>query len=257
MRSLIIPDIHDKISIVDQIVLHEQPDEVIFLGDAFDSFDDTPKTAEVTARWLKTRLHTPGYHFILGNHETQYRWPKSPWLVTGAYSANKQKVIDQILTEADWKKTHFALQRGKWWLSHSGFHPDLFLHPILGWDKTRVLELLQEAKVKTQAGIHTPITDEKRKPDGPPSGIQWLRWEDFTPIYNVCQIVGHTAHLHPQENNTELSRNINLDTYMRFYAILENDEIKLVKNKFAPKLEDAIYRGLKAKTPNPEPNYPD
>lgn len=249
MKSLIIPDIHNKIEGVDALLNRERPDEVIYIGDAFDSVGDTPEDALRTARWLKARLHLPGHHFILGNHELQYRWPKAPWHVTAAYSKDKQEAIDSVLSPTDWKKTNFAVQRGNWWFTHAGLHPNLFVHPILGWDDTRVWNILHEAEFKAHAGIYTPITDEARAYGDTPSGPQWLRWSEFEPIPRINQVVGHTAHLTPPEIHLSgCSQNVNLDTWMQFYAILEDNRLKVLPNPEAPKLIPEIREELTRRT---------
>jgi len=228
MKSLIIPDIHDEVAIVDSIVERERPDEAIFLGDYFDSFNGSPADALNTARWLKARLWLPGYFFIMGNHETQYRWPKSPWHISKSYTKNKQDAIDSVLTTADWQRMTFAVQRGNYWFSHAGFHPDLFARPN-GWNDNRVWEIIHRAEFEASAGIHTYITDEQRDTSDAPSGPQWLRWQQFVPIPGVNQVVGHTEHDVPQEKNMPDSRNVNLDTHLCFYGVLEDGAFSVRK----------------------------
>lgn len=225
MRSLIIPDIHNKTQKADEIIKASTPDEVIFLGDYFDSLGDNPEMAEQTARWLKNRLYLPGYFFILGNHDAGYRWPKCPWMTCTGYKLEKQERINKVLTQKDWEKTLFAVERGTWWLSHAGLHPNIFCHPIMGFDPKRVWSMLHEAEFKGQANIHSPILDEKRAEGDAPSGPLWLRWNEFEPITNVNQIVGHTWQESPQWKNTEDSKNLNLDTHLEYYAILEDGEV--------------------------------
>ncbi|MDH3313141.1 MAG: hypothetical protein OEM28_08345 [Nitrosopumilus sp.] len=41
MKTLIIPDIHTKFGIAETIIVKESPDNVVFLGDYFDSLDDS------------------------------------------------------------------------------------------------------------------------------------------------------------------------------------------------------------------------
>jgi hypothetical protein len=67
----------------------------------------------------------------------------------------------------------------------------------------------------------------------PVGGITWLDWnEEFYPIPNVNQIVGHTTFYTPQEYHTENSLNYNIDTKNRHIGILENGKFSWIENKF-------------------------
>lgn len=219
-RTLIIPDIHNRTDVVDAIMKQDACDEAVFLGDYFDSFGGTVDDALRTARWLKARLWLPGWHFLMGNHEAQYRWPKSPWHITNAYSADKQDAIDSVLNDADWRRMLFAVQRENWWMTHAGMHPGLFVHPVLGFEPGRTWEIFHRAEFEAHAGIHTPITDEQRANGGFPSGPLWLRWRNFVPVEGVNQVVGHTFQEEPARVDGVESENWNLDTNSQFYAIL-------------------------------------
>ena len=79
MKTLVIPDVHQRISNVEWILENEKDyDEVVFLGDWFDSFFDPPKVAgfEETCEYLKHLiLEHPDkdkFVFLLGNHDLSY-----------------------------------------------------------------------------------------------------------------------------------------------------------------------------------------
>jgi len=218
------------------------PDEVIFLGDYFDQFDDSPEDAEKTARWVKRRLHLKGYYFIMGNHESQYRWPKCPWHKTAAGSRDKQEAIDSVLTKEDWAKMLFAVQRENWWFTHAGLHPRLFMHPVMGFSAQKVWDKLHEAEFQCEAGLYTRITDEQHHEGEMPSGPLWLRWQQFEPILGINQVVGHTPGNEPRilevgdsGNQNDYSFNMNLDTANRYYAILQNNKLVAHKTLAMPK----------------------
>ena len=65
-KTLIVPDIHNKIDIVDEAIeaFKTSVDEIVFLGDIFDDFGDTLQDAKDSAIWLKNRLHLPNNIFI-------------------------------------------------------------------------------------------------------------------------------------------------------------------------------------------------
>ena len=79
MKTLVIPDVHQRVDSVKSIFENEKDyDEVVFLGDWFDSFFDPPKVAgfEETCEYLKYLvLEHPNkdkFVFLLGNHDISY-----------------------------------------------------------------------------------------------------------------------------------------------------------------------------------------
>ena len=46
MKTLIIPDIHTRFDVAESFIDKERPDNVVFLGDYFDTFDDTLEITE-------------------------------------------------------------------------------------------------------------------------------------------------------------------------------------------------------------------
>ena len=129
MKTVIIPDIHHHISQVKLILLHEAPDKVVFLGDWFDDFFDTPEMSADTAIWLMKRMDRhPEDVFIWGNHDKQMRHLKDRWRewehkITflpplAETDVNGQQIILCHYAMRVWNKSH----RGSWHLyghSHS------------------------------------------------------------------------------------------------------------------------------------------
>lgn len=79
MKTLVIPDVHQRINNVEWILENEKGyDEVVFLGDWFDSFFDPPKVAgfEETCEYLKHLIlehpNKDKFVFLLGNHDLSY-----------------------------------------------------------------------------------------------------------------------------------------------------------------------------------------
>ena len=56
MRTLIIPDIHNHTQNADHWLQTQRYDRVVFLGDYFDDFHDTPGDVINTAGWLRERM---------------------------------------------------------------------------------------------------------------------------------------------------------------------------------------------------------
>ena len=72
MITLIIPDIHNHFQESEDIISSFKTDKVLFLGDYFDSFDETEKTHYNTAKWLNWSLQQPNRIHLLGNHDVWY-----------------------------------------------------------------------------------------------------------------------------------------------------------------------------------------
>lgn len=79
MRTLVIGDVHQRVDSVKSILEAEKSyDEVVFLGDWFDSFYEPPKVAgfEETCEYLKHLvLEHPNkdkFVFLIGNHDLSY-----------------------------------------------------------------------------------------------------------------------------------------------------------------------------------------
>jgi hypothetical protein len=79
MKTIVIPDVHQRINNVKWILENEKDyDEVVYLGDHFDSFFDPPKVAgfEETCEYLKYLIlehpNKDKFVFLLGNHDISY-----------------------------------------------------------------------------------------------------------------------------------------------------------------------------------------
>lgn len=78
MRTLVIPDVHQRIGRIDKALNKEGYDETIFLGDWFDTFAKPPYVATIseTASYLKDLIlkhpRRNSFIFLLGNHDLSY-----------------------------------------------------------------------------------------------------------------------------------------------------------------------------------------
>lgn len=79
MKTLIVGDLHHAPNLdeVEQPIARERADTVVFLGDYFDQWDDSPADAERTAVWLKhslaqpCRVHLPRHGDLLESERAQ------------------------------------------------------------------------------------------------------------------------------------------------------------------------------------------
>ncbi|MBS0657748.1 MAG: metallophosphoesterase [Verrucomicrobia bacterium] len=195
MRTLIIGDLHHRTRTADAILASEPHDRVVFLGDYFDDFSDTPGDALATAAWVKQRLSEARCTLLWGNHDLPYAFDADdfPFLSCSGFQRNKLDAIKTVLGPDDWDRLQAYAQVGPWLISHAGFHRDLLPREIV-----RNQSLLRERC--TQA-FHSL---ERREPDlvfaagkerggrATIGGITWCDWKRFEGIDGVHQIVGHT-----------------------------------------------------------------
>jgi hypothetical protein len=218
MTSIIIPDIHNKVSQANQILEKEQKaDEVILLGDIFDSMEDTMDQTIRSARWLKQALHQKNVICLFGNHDIHYYAPAADWLRGTGHNKEKEKAIRSILTEKDWEKFQLCyLVQNEWLCSHAGFQASHLIHPVLGFEYQRLKN--EEKKALERMKIPAPTRLTSGDEHGEEAGPLWQRWNNFEPTPGINQIFGHTSQDTPQWKNGEDSQNLNLDTHLNYYA---------------------------------------
>ena len=226
MRTLVIPDIHHKIAKAQAIIEIESADEIVFLGDYFDNFNDTPEIARATAEWLKKSLSTKGRIHLFGNHDLPYSCPNRRAYCPG-YSDAKDTAINSVLTPDDWQKL-------KWFYFSNGV---LFTHAGLDTRNFHILRkgqslinLLEEAaqdadnKIRKGSEHHWFINwPRNRGGNVEVGGILWQDWSEFRPIKGVCQICGHTPDILVRTKE----KNWCLDTNLNYYGVVTDGRVEI------------------------------
>lgn len=261
-KKLIIPDVHQKIHKVKNILNKADYDEVISLGDWFDDFGDTADQAEATAEYLLELQNTLGDRFIwlLGNHDIPYVFPESTDLYwcSGVTEEKIEKVHEVFREKLDTQRLrlfHIIETKGRVpiVLSHAGVHPKQF-HNRVTIKSMRDAE--QFALLEASLGRNNLLLQAGRCRGGrePIGGVTWLDWYyEFEPIKKINQIVGHTTqrngysivnqsyeNIYATYQTTELSVNVDiyefgskdnfnlcLDTHLQHYAIIEDNKLKV------------------------------
>jgi len=206
-KILILPDIHLRHEIAEKIIQSTQPDQIIFLGDYFDDFDDTSEMVINTSHWLSYSIKQKNRIHICGNHDHQYWFKDNKNIRCSGYEQYKSIIINDIITKKDWEKLHFFyIMDNTWLLSHGGIHP--------GWlfqSKFKMNEIYEYSLKNLERKL---INDSKaalikfNKNDmhwfAMPGfsrcyesrfygGLMWNDWNDeFMPIRGIHQIAGHT-----------------------------------------------------------------
>lgn len=182
MKTVVIPDTHGKVEVIEKALMLVPTYKVIFMGDYLDDFT---RTVEDQVKGLKLVLGAmqeyPDYVVgLLGNHELSYM---NPAMVCSGYK-HKTKMLVQ----------HLPMQ----------------MLPIFEWDNgfllthagiTNTLPSLKEFK-NIEDYLYSNKFDEDvfrigrgrggQASEGGPLWCDWFR--EFEPIPGVKQIVGHSGY---------------------------------------------------------------
>lgn len=235
-RTLIISDIHLRWKLVDNIINEESPDEIIFLGDYFDDFGDTPVKNLVMAEWLVHSLEQPNRIHLMGNHDIMYGARDRNYRCSG-YNEDKEYLINTVMTRDHWKKFQMYYWLDDILCSHAGVHVHFHKqNSANGRDLKTWLE--QESKLALHNAFERrPQIHEMFNAGYSRGGIQlyggivWCDFDEFKGIPGVKQIFGHTPQSIPTWKNYDedglTSENLCLDTHNRDYVIYSNGELEI------------------------------
>lgn len=240
MKILVIPDIHQKIALVNQILEKKEQgvDLTVFLGDYFDDFEDNQYEVNAMATWLKLNLYKEKRVFLMGNHDFHYRvLPYS--LYCSGYASWKHEIIQHVLSEADWNQIKYFHAVGNFWFSHAGITEKWFSHPVYGLTPETIEDTLldvEKAVSRRDYGATGPVwaADRYRGGRHQKGGLLWndLRNSEFIP--NVTQVMGHTPVRIPiiDKDEETNSRNVFCDTHLGHYLVVdtETDQIEIFEN---------------------------
>jgi hypothetical protein len=231
MRKLVIPDVHLDLWTVEEILKTEHFDRVIFLGDYFNSsfkFQNELGDNIKMATWLREKLRDPRFIFLLGNHEWAYRYPKLKHFCS-KFTEHKSWVINSILLPSDWAKFKFVHYEDEILYSHSGVRGE-FLNDILD-DKPSYAN--EDSYLFYKAGSINQELEELLGSDSK-LGLLNPKFYSFFVRNFVCkfrgtdkvsQIYGHRPYFYPLVERNKRGRfNVGLDTDLRYYMVIDNDE---------------------------------
>ena len=230
MKTIIIPDLHTHVEWVEEFIDEQKADEVVFLGDYFDDFYDTPEIAENTAKWLKQSIAKSNRIHLMGNHDLPYAYPQSVGIYCcSGYSHEKMLAIRSVLSKEDFDKVKLFRNTNDFFMSHAGLHPYFFGEFPKMQDIQRKCDKALESAV---IGLnHDPLllAGRARYGRGEIGGVIWADWDEFKHINNLNQIVGHTPNNFVRSLILPGSRNYCIDTFSQFYMeiIDGKEEIKI------------------------------
>ena len=232
MRTIIISDLHNRVDWIEPFLSSIEYDKVVFLGDYLDDYNDTIAIIENTARWLKQSIEHKNRIHLFGTHDIWYRFPDNPFLQPAGSTAIKSYAINEILTLKDWDKLKLYHHEQSFLMTHAGLHPSL-----LGESKNMLATIdnkTERALKDADKGKSHPWLDcgYARGGYSKIGGLTWLDWqEEFEPVHDLNQIVGHTCDKEPRKWIEKDSENYCIDTENKHYIVIENGKVTIEKIK--------------------------
>ena len=216
MRTLVIPDIHNRIIRAQSIIDKVPHDKLVLTGDYFDNHGEGANAAEYarnTAIWLKEKiLHNPKAVALLGNHDTSYVWSNNIHFRCSGYTPYKSIAINDVLTSEDKSKFGVYHIDQNHVFSHAGLNNKLWkkyssLFVEQGETETKLEFFDRVMKVVSNEAIEAANSNNNVELFGAGwdrggyqqyGGINWVDWNTFGPVNGINQIVGHSIHRVPQ-----------------------------------------------------------
>ena len=232
MKTLVISDVHNKIEIVQKILDKESSvDEVIFLGDWFDDFEDTISDVSCVANFLNSIYQEKSFKFVWGNHDLYYPPFRNFHLCSAGFSADKQICIEANIDPKVWESFNFCYTSQNFLFSHAGITSKnnyLFEKNKFNKEKFDDLILQAERHLYTKQSHFLFRAGYSRGGMLHVGGITWCDfYKDFEPYENLNQIFGHTIVNEPSFVYDSNSINLCLDTNLKHYAIVNDSEIEI------------------------------
>ena len=203
--TLILPDIHLRHEQANKIIKHVGADEVIFLGDWADDFDDTPDMVKETAEWFVDFVANPNHIALFGNHDAHYAYSYRTFRCSG-YQQWKYLEINDIVPRSTWDKVKwFHFLDDKWLLTHAGLHmlnvPEKitkfrkdrkkFISELTIWLNAEIVKGFQNGASGTGSWVFN--AGHARGGQRRVGGITWCDFnQEFFPVQGINQIFGHT-----------------------------------------------------------------
>ena len=267
--SLIIPDIHHRWRDAEKIISSVKSDEIIFIGDYYDDFDDTPEMVRETCEWLEGSVNKPNRIHLFGNHDVHYAFTYRSFQCTG-YEQWKYFIISDMISSKVWDKLkwyHFL--DNQWLITHAGLHKFNLPESVTKFSGERIKFIDEIGKYLDHEiinGFRSGATNQSswifnagysRGGMQRVGGITWCDFErEFFPIQGINQLLGHTpqtigtprwcllnnndkvsyplySEFNPTVemlNDSGLSININLDVYKNMHYGIWNGKKLVVKH---------------------------
>lgn len=228
-KLVIIPDLHNKYDLAEKIILMENPDMVVFLGDYFDDFNDTVEDADNTSKWLLGSLQHLDRVHLIGNHDLSYM-TDNPKLKCTGYRQSKHETIQN--SGIPWGRTKLFCWVDDWLCTHAGLTNEFYMQ-----QKTKNADSVQKVLDLSRHDLES-IDDQdyfhaffqagfSRGGSSPVGGILWCHYDEFVDIPGVRQIFGHTRDKVVRHGKTSISEHYCIDTQLNHYAVYRDRTMKI------------------------------
>lgn len=214
MKTLIVPDIHEKISTLNRLIVQAgRVDKTVFLGDWFDDWHSSPTSVLETIACLGCRMEEhPEDIFLWGNHDLPYAYRNLDELKCSGHFEWKYQYLGGLCWRGRFILRH---EVNGWLLSHAGFHEG-----NLEVDYPAIQDCLDRGKVPAVL-----LAGRARGGSNRLGGCTWMDWDrEFRPVAGVKQIVGHTQHHEPRYS---IASDVCLDTGLKHYGIVEDGKLSV------------------------------
>lgn len=230
MRACVIPDLHNKVSVADYIINKEynEVDELIFLGDYFDDYNDTPEENRETGLFINEFINDDKCKFILGNHDLHYIINHPVYQCKNSYSVEKYDAINEVVSPDAWERMIWTHVRDKWIFSHSGIIWDgVFQQEELDNSLNSEIQNVVESDLSMSPQLGYGGTFWRRDCE---DEIAYAEGDGF--IYN--QMFGHTVLGKWDCTQYVGYRSYNIDAHMQYYAIVDtsNDYVEIKRSNY-------------------------
>lgn len=253
-KAIIVPDSHQNLGFLNAILRKEDWfDYCVFLSDFFDTHRQIDNQlifgVKETCKWINSKLDDDRFIWLISNHDCAYiasykkdytkTKPNSYYSCSG-WTRNKAKNFNKYIDPRYFKKVELCVQLGDSLIaSHAGFHYRMF-QPYKS--ELQNIEELYEKWEKEKFTFHLEpwhwIWDVGRCRGGIAmvgSPVWQDFFEEFIPLDNVQQIVGHSSsQFNPtcKKNGAKLE-NWCIDGNQTSYAVWQNGklEIKRIEEK--------------------------
>lgn len=203
--TLIIPDLHHRWQQAENIIGSVLHDEVVFLGDYFDDFNDTPEMVSDTCEWLEGSVKQPNRIHLRGNHDVHYEFTYRRLKCSG-YEDWKNFIISDVLSRETWDALKwYHILDDTWLLTHAGLHSENVPETVKKLHGNRpeflkaIGEFLDAELVNAFRSLGNNVPHWLLNAGGSRGGSQkwggitWCDFErEFIPLKGLNQILGHT-----------------------------------------------------------------
>lgn len=228
-KVLIISDVHTKIDRVEKIIKFEGPDQIVFLGDEFDDWNETPDDTRDTAAWYDWSVNQPNRVHVFGNHNISYVCGNRYAFCSG-WKQWKQMIYDDIIDSRTWRKVKWFYIMDDWLVSHAGLTPNFL--PKQNMNLQEIATFLEEESMAANKCLYSNQihwfyrAGVSRGGNAATGGLLWSDFNmDFVPIPGIKQLFGHTPNDIPYISSDGM--NIDLDTSMKHYAVYLNKKLEI------------------------------